>query len=481
MLWVSWVIYLVWGARTTCRPKDVEAANHGGWFFVVAKVCAATFYLDVPLLFLSIFDGAISLTLKTMGFYVSKDEAVDIHKSVATRLVVMASMHSLAHLLWILLHVGSHGFKKYVEDVWQGNTLKLQIPIYTGVLMWLSVLSTVAAYSFKESAYGRFRAAKRVASILFLFFGLFHGAAAKLGLPTLWLFVLWAIMYYGLDAGLHRVLFHDEEVEIQLLQDDPQKEQAPCILCVELPPADQNDYWGHLQLQVHEVASWQPFTVVQRTGGSAELHMLLKPRVRDGATGHYANWSSHAKARAVRAMWYQNPLRIRWTGPFGGKLSNSELYSMADGVIFVCWGTGFTTITQGLSSLMALMRSGQQVPPVHVFWRGSGYNSLYRNYYWEKVVPICAEYQAQYHVENVLQTWMENPTDFRVWGREEFEQQVIAKVRWYTQNGGQHGGKVFVGMCGGSQAARGMERGICDQLDSDGTSQLVTMEKEVFG
>ena len=197
LLWICFAgIYLLWGAHMTCHPKDVAKADDGGWLFVVAKACAATFYLDVPLLFLCLFDGAITHTLSIMGVYIAKNEAVDIHRVVAKRLVLMASVHSVAHIGWI----SKDGLQSYSQKIWHNDFLP-QLPFWTGVLMWLSVLITVPAYWLKKSHYDWFRSIKRGASGLLVFFGLFHGDAGALGSPTLWGFSLLVIIYCVCDLG----------------------------------------------------------------------------------------------------------------------------------------------------------------------------------------------------------------------------------------------------------------------------------------
>ena len=107
----------------------------------------------------------------------------------------------------------------------------------------------------------------------------------------------------------------------------------------------------------------------------------------------YANWSSLTKSKVFEAEHCKERLKIRWTGPFGGALSNSSLYEgipVKPAVIFVCWGTGFTAITQGMNSL------GHS--QAQVFWRGA---ANYQKYWEKKVKPICQEYG----VRNMLQEW----------------------------------------------------------------------------
>ena len=268
------------------------------------------------------------------------------------------------------------------------------------------------------------------------------------------------------DAGLQRCLFHQQEVEVQLLEQEHRRKDGSCVLCFALlDSAQAQNCWGHLKLQVHGVPSWQPFTIVRRANGSAELHILLIPRVEDGIAGEYANWSSQTKSKVVAAArYYPNKLPIRWTGPFGGKLSNSDLYPGYHAVVFVCWGTGFTTITQALYSL-SKSKCGQQVPTVYVLWRGS--RSEDERYFSEKVQPICEEYQIQ--AERLQQ----------IWDRDRFKEAVIQVVERYTKSNQIQ--KVFVGMCGGSPAVHATENAIWERLQHSGATESVRVETEVFG
>ena len=198
LLWIFFVIYLVWGCHMTCFPSDLEKANDGGWFFVIAKTSAATFYLDIPILFIVLLDGAFMLMLTSMGLYVPRDDVGYIHRCVGCRLIFMAMAHSLAHVIWI----GKDGLYEYCQRVWQ-NDFWPQLPFWTGVLMLLSVVLTLPAYCFcKKKRYATFLFLKRSSSMVFIFFGLFHGDAAALGHPTLFACLLLVIVYFGLDQGV---------------------------------------------------------------------------------------------------------------------------------------------------------------------------------------------------------------------------------------------------------------------------------------
>ena len=182
----------------TCFPLDPEKANDGGWFFIIAKTSAATFYLDIPILFIVLLDGVFMLTLTSMGLYFPRDGAVRMHFWVGCRLIFMAMLHSVAHVMWI----GKDGLHEYCQRVWQ-NDFWPQLPFWTGVLMLLSVVLTVPAYRCcKTRRYGTFLFLKRSSSVVFIFFGLFHGDAGALGHPTLWSFLLLVIAYVGLDQGV---------------------------------------------------------------------------------------------------------------------------------------------------------------------------------------------------------------------------------------------------------------------------------------
>ena len=270
----------------------------------------------------------------------------------------------------------------------------------------------------------------------------------------------------ALDTGLQRTQFHDEECNLEHLEQDERREDTLSVLCLDLPSFQGRDQSGHVRLQIHGVSSWQPFTVAQRKDGKGELHIKLEPKVQEGKMApQYANWSFQTKNRVVNTLHYSNRLKIRWTGPFGGVLSNSSPYAgmpVKPAVIFVCWGTGFTAITQGMHSL------GHS--QAQVFWRGAHDYKKYKKYWDQKVQPICQEYG----VRNMLQEWKNETGDLDLfWNRGQFETAILTVIGNHTRNGQ----KVLVGMCGSSAACNSVTRAI----ENLGNHNLIEIQTEAFG
>ena len=196
LLWLAFCLYFLWGFHMTCFPLNEKKANEGGWLFVIAKSSAATFYLDFPLLFLVLWPGALAVTLSQIGLYIPREDAVCIHRWVGCRIVVMASVHGLAHTIWF---IKEGDWWKYSSRVWAGDLQPL-LPFGSGIGMWLALCLTVPAYLlWKKTNYRWFRIAKIVLSLIAVFLGLLHGDVGGLGQPTLWAFLVLLIVYFVLD------------------------------------------------------------------------------------------------------------------------------------------------------------------------------------------------------------------------------------------------------------------------------------------
>ncbi|CAK9032006.1 unnamed protein product [Durusdinium trenchii] len=395
-----------------------------------------------------------------MGLSVPRDDAVHIHRWVGGRLIVMAFVHGMAHVLWI----GKDGLQKYSKRVWQNDFLP-QLPFWTGVFMLLAVLLTLPAYFIcKDKRYGTFRFLKRSSSVVFIFLGLFHGDGGALRSPTMWSFLLLVIVYFALDQGLQRAQFHEEHCHFEHFQQEGDTRDSVSVLCLELGSSQGQDQSGHVRLQVRGVPSWQPFTLAQRQDGRGELHIKLAPKVQeDQIAAQYANWSSLTKSKVIEALHYHERFRICWTGPFGGVLSNRDLYQDT-AVIFVCWGTGFTAVTQGMHSLAQLNRSN-----AYVFWRGDG--SIYETYFQSKVRPICQEYAAR----NMLQEWRGSETNDRMWDRHQLNSEFLNILQQHQDV------LVTVGMCGPSAACKSVTTAIEDHCTEGGNGDKVKIYTEAFG
>jgi len=405
--WFAFWEYFLWGLHLTRYPKDCEKANDGGWLFVIAKACAATFYFDVPVLFLTVWRGVVALLDERLGLDI-QPYALKIHTRVAVRVTILSFVHGTMHWLW-WIKTGLHKYGYFIY----GDDMKPFLPFETGTVMLVAMLAAVCLKFWKRRFYDRFLQHKREAGAVIVFCGLLHGDFGALGQPTLWAFLLIVVGFHILEKRIHATLWKSAEVQFEIFEPDISVGSPAVIVLSGFPETFRA--CGYIMLKLPGIRSWHPFTVAASQQGNTELHVSVKPSVG----GDYANFSSTFKERAF-AMYHagRSSIPVEFIGPLSGRLANQDLYERYTSVIFCCWGTGFAGCLQGLQAIKRIP-TGQQPTKVVVAWRGS---DLQLPYYEKRVKHMCEDYGA----DDLLREWngIEETMQMRIWGRNQFWEQV---------------------------------------------------------
>jgi hypothetical protein len=442
--------YFLWGVHMSCYPKHPEKAMDGGWLFVLARGSAATFYLDLPLLFVSIWHGVMMLVGHWFGIGVPNyEDAVghlDFHVQVGTRFGMMVMVHSLSHLVWL-----ARDGPAYLTRLWDGSTLNAELPFVTGIVMSISTMLVFPAYKYlKERRYRLFRLYKRIASLLAVPMALAHGAEGALGNPTLFAFVITTCCFGLLDRYIMRRCRETHAAHLECLETRGNNHGSR-VLILKLDHEVENTNitnqpLGHIYLSVPTISGMQPFTLIVRRNGQRELHISLNPRI---ASDKYANWSMEV-VRYIDSLRYcnKNMMPVTISGPFqGGNLANLDLLREQRAVVLVAFGTGFAGCQQVLARLC---QNGDIGAGVHVSLLCK---SNVDGYFETIVRPICQEFG----VRDIYLT-PEEPAP----NREQFWLQVRMTVEMLSaQYGVDH---VLVEACGPGSAMRKLH----DMFDSTG-------------